>query len=240
MLKNQTTSFQVLLGSRDHNLTPYISKGMHPGILVRDCRKLVRLDKRRRLSVRSALSLPSTSSLSAVGLGIEISLAAVSAYLTASWMDRPRGWALSTSLKVQESSVHGRGVFAREDIPKGTIIGAYPGRVRSLEELDAKSQRCPRVKGYIFRMDNGMILDPTDMSGEPSDKPSPGLPWWPIDVSLAFVNEPPRGGKGTNIVIEVGTNPTEVMFVATRDIFKDEEVFVDYGLYYDRTSYLEP
>eukprot|EP01023_Acetabularia_acetabulum_P065283 TRINITY_DN8625_c1_g1_i4.p3 TRINITY_DN8625_c1_g1~~TRINITY_DN8625_c1_g1_i4.p3 ORF type:complete len:123 (-),score=18.25 TRINITY_DN8625_c1_g1_i4:677-1045(-) len=109
-----------------------------------------------------------------------------------------------------------------------------------VQELDAKSQRCPRVKGYIFVMDNNMILDPTDMSGEPSDKPSPGLPWWPVDPCMAFLNEPPRGAKGTNVVIEVGQNAGEVLFVTTRDIYKYEELFVDYGLYYDRTSYVEP
>eukprot|EP01024_Parvocaulis_polyphysoides_P010988 TRINITY_DN13878_c0_g3_i6.p3 TRINITY_DN13878_c0_g3~~TRINITY_DN13878_c0_g3_i6.p3 ORF type:complete len:230 (+),score=46.98 TRINITY_DN13878_c0_g3_i6:94-783(+) len=189
----------------------------------------------------AALSLPTAAGgLSVAGVGLEISVAAVTAYLAASWLDRPRGWALQDCLCVQESPVLGRGVFAKEDIPKGTIIGLYPGRIRSINELDMKSKQCPRVKGYIFRMDNNMILDPTDMSGEPSDKPSPGLPWWPVDPSMAFLNEPPRGGKGTNVIIEVGKNPAEVMFVTTRDIYKDEELFVDYGLYYDRTSYVEP
>eukprot|EP01025_Chloroclados_australasicus_P004217 TRINITY_DN1100_c2_g1_i1.p2 TRINITY_DN1100_c2_g1~~TRINITY_DN1100_c2_g1_i1.p2 ORF type:complete len:224 (-),score=23.15 TRINITY_DN1100_c2_g1_i1:292-963(-) len=203
-------------------------------------RRKLNYRNRQNAQIKSALSLPFSTGFSVVGLGIEVSLAAVTAYLAASWLDRPRGWALDDVLMVQESPVHGRGVFAKEDIPKGTVIGVFPGRMRSISELDLKSQQCPRVKGYIFCTDNKMVLDPTDMTGEPSDKPSPGLPWWPVNPTMAFMNEPPRGGKGTNVVIEVGKNPADVMFITTRDVYKDEELFVDYGLYYDRTSYVEP
>ena len=36
---------------------------------------------------------------------------------------------LRTFLQVQESPLHGRGVFANQDIEKGTLMGTFTGRV---------------------------------------------------------------------------------------------------------------
>lgn len=47
----------------------------------------------------------------------------------------------------------------------------------------------------------GLYLDPTDMYGAVSDKPSPGTPWpFSVDVTLAYINEPNAGQATCNVV----------------------------------------
>jgi hypothetical protein len=47
----------------------------------------------------------------------------------------------------------------------------------------------------------GLYLDPTDMYGAVSDKPSPGTPWpFSVDVTLAYINEPNAGQAVCNVV----------------------------------------
>jgi hypothetical protein len=112
---------------------------------------------------------------------------------------------------------------------------------------------------------DGRFVDPTDSRGVPSNFPGPGAPWpFPVDgLPLAYANEPPKGAEGTNCFVETGTfdsmlvvhhqahydisasllfqtgsrGPEETLFVANRDIQPSEEIYIDYGLSYDRSSY---
>ena len=52
------------------------------------------------------------------------------AYVAWLVVQRPRGWS-SPAVEVRDSSIHGKGVFAKKHIPNETIIGSYPGRVRT-------------------------------------------------------------------------------------------------------------
>ena len=65
----------------------------------------------------------------------------------------------------------------------------------------------------------------------------PGTPWLPIDPTLAYVNEPSLGGRGCNACIEDGPTMRDIHFVAAVDIALGEEIFIDYGSSYDRSSY---
>ena len=49
----------------------------------------------------------------------------------------------------------GKGVFARKDIPKGSRIGAYPGRPRSVPQILAKAETAPAAKGFVFHTSTG-------------------------------------------------------------------------------------
>jgi hypothetical protein len=83
-----------------------------------------------------------------------------------------------------------------------------------------------------------MLLDPTDAAGRPSDAPAPGLPWPPAACTLAYVNEPPRGAGGTNVTVEDDPRDNNgLLCVAARDVRAGEEIYMDYGPIYDRTSY---
>jgi len=68
--------------------------------------------------------------------------------------------------------------------------------------------------------------------------PVPGLPWWPIDVALSYANEPPAGTGGPNVTVEDDPKDANgVLFVARSDLMAGAEVFVDYGMTYDRSGY---
>ena len=62
----------------------------------------------------------------------------------------------------------------------------------------------------------------------------------PIDPTMAYVNEPPTGGTGPNLTVMNGSDVTELLFAATRDILAGEELYIDYGSVYDRTGYTTP
>lgn len=102
------------------------------------------------------------------------------------------------------------------------------------------SHQAPACKGYTFHTSGGSYLDPTDSRGKPSRHPrsSTGfsLPWLPIDPLLAYVNEPPPG-RLTNVSVVDGADDLELVFVVTADVAAGEEIFVDYGLTFDRSSY---
>lgn len=144
----------------------------------------------------------------------------------------------SLTAQVRQSSVEGRGVFAVQPIAEGTVIGAYPGRPRSAPQMAAKCEAAPGARSYAFRTRSGMLLDPTDFAGRPSNAPAPGLPWPPAACTLAYVNEPPRGAGGTNVTVEDDPRDSDgLLCVAARDVHSGEEIYMDYGPIYDRTSY---
>ena len=135
--------------------------------------------------------------------------------------------------------MHGRGVFAKSSIARGTVLGAYPGRLRTPAEVLQKAQRAPGTKDYVFWTGRGMFLDPTDNAGVVSSSPKPGLPWWRVDPTLAYVNEPRVGGV-VNVAIQDQDSAREVRFVASCDIAPLEELCIDYGMSYDRSGYTAP
>lgn len=70
--------------------------------------------------------------------------------------------------------------------------------------MAAKCAAAPGAKDYCFKTRSGLLLDPTDASGQLSAHPAPGLPWLPTDITLACINEPPRGMGGTNVTVRGG------------------------------------
>lgn len=54
---------------------------------------------------------------------------------------------------------------------------------------------------------------------------------------MAYVNEPMRGGPGCNLSIEDGSGAWDQLYVALGDIAEGQELYIDYGLMYDRSSY---
>jgi hypothetical protein len=64
-----------------------------------------------------------------------------------------------------------------------------------------KATTAANAKGYCFLNGRGMYLDPTDEKGQVSQQPRPGTPWpFPVDVTLAFINEPNAGQAICNVV----------------------------------------
>ncbi|KAK9829856.1 hypothetical protein WJX72_008280 [[Myrmecia] bisecta] len=149
---------------------------------------------------------------------------------------RPRGWSNPDFLEVRESAVHAKGVFAKQHIPAGKLLGSYPGHPRTPQAMIAKCKTTPEARDYAFLTQDGYFLDPTDRQGIPCAYPRPGMPWLGIDPTLAFVNEPPLG-QSVNVEVIYGRQVNDMWFVAERDINQGEELFIDYGASYDRSHY---
>lgn len=188
----------------------------------------------------AALALP--TALSPLTLSLAQSaqwlLTGVAAYVAAGWPERPRGWSRRDLLEVTESSIEGLGVVARVPIPEGTVVGCYPGRPRQAPEMRAKIDMAPLAASYCFQTKPGWLLDPTDMAGRPTSRPSPGLPWLAVDATLCRVNEPPPGSAGPNVAVQDDPKDEHgLLVVASRDIQAGEELWIDYGPVYDRSTY---
>ena len=134
--------------------------------------------------------------------------------------------------QVKDSEVSGKGVFALTDIEDGTVLGAYPGVPRSSREMHEKTLEAPNSQGYCYGTVDNIYLDPTDSKGVLIASKL----WMMADTAMAYINEPPSG-RQTNVSFEDGKDDLDVLFVANRDIAMSEELFVDYGIKYDRTGY---
>lgn len=113
--------------------------------------------------------------------------------------------------EIHDSPIHGRGGFARRDIPAGTRIVEYVGeRISKAESL----RRCEAMNAYIFHLDEQYDLDG-------------GVPWNPA----RFLNHSCE--PNCEAVMDQG----RIWIVARRDIRAGEELTFNYG--YDLVDYQE-
>jgi hypothetical protein len=170
------------------------------------------------------------------------------------WLDRPKGRLFSKNdLTVAPSQVPGAGMglYASNTIPKGTILGTYPGVVMPLEQGLVKLAMAPRCETYIWRFsDSKFIIDPTDPQGLLEEYAFGGNPTTvgsvalcrtllsvlKVPTTLCRINEPPVG-LDRNVCTQEDLNNRVVNFVTERDVYAGEEFFIDYGLTYDRSGY---
>jgi SET domain-containing protein len=62
---------------------------------------------------------------------------------------------------VRDSGIHGRGVFATEKIPKGTVIIEYKGQRSSWAEAMSRPDSDPGdpAHTFLFELDDGRVID---------------------------------------------------------------------------------
>ena len=154
---------------------------------------------------------------------------------------RPRGSCRNDLIDIRKSSLvsAGQGVFAKAFIPEGTVLGVFPGFVTTPEAaLERKKSDKAReaAKKYMWALNEELVLDPTNANGVlPLELPYFfGL--YKADTTLARINEPPLG-KDCNAYSRITGEMVEI--VTERNIFANEEIFIDYGNFYDRSSYDE-
>ena len=159
-------------------------------------------------------------------------------------------------LRVGQSNVPGAGLglFAANSLPKGTVLGTYPGVVLPLQQHSSslKVANYPNCLGYIWRFtDNQFVIDPTHEDGKLGEfcyGGNPSQPFsviffnnplgklWEVPTALCRINEPPKG-KDVNVVTAEDLESRTVTFALERDVYEGEELYIDYGLHYDRTGY---
>ena len=140
-------------------------------------------------------------------------------------------------LQIAPSQVAGQGLFATNDIEKGTIIGTYPGVPRTAKSMLQKVAIAPACQQYVFQTSSGVWLDPTDATGQLSQQPALLGLGWTFDISMAFVNEPPVGRSVNVQTVIDGSDHLDLKFEAICDIPTGNELFLDYGNSYDRSCY---
>jgi len=166
-------------------------------------------------------------------LGAQAAIFSTVVALAETVKQRPVGWARTELVEVRESPIAGLGLFARTDIPKGTTIGRYPGRVVSPAFADAKLEVVPHALEYLYGSQDQFCLDPTDQRGIPSPFFAAfQLPPWPFPVKnhIIRINEPTRGVGGTNVDLIEHSNG-KIWAVTVRDIPAGQELFTDYGVF---------
>lgn len=169
-------------------------------------------------------------------LVIEGTTCTVAALVAVAVDARPKGSAVPSLVEIKASELHGKGLFAKENIARGTTLGRYPGRRRTPQQMVEKCERAPRAKDYVYQTEEGVFFDPTDSEGKLSNRPGPGPPWpFPVQVEMALANEPPPGSGGANV--EFQEKRSDVILVSTRDVTAGEELFLDYGTRYSRSGY---
>lgn len=185
--------------------------------------------------------------------GLQITSAVASYVGLVTFLDRPRG-TLNLSedqYEIKPSQVEGAGLgfFVTENLPKGTVLGTYPGVLLPLSQNLGKLQQYPQCESYVWRFtDSKFIIDPTNERGEITFEctgGNPSVPFsleickllaQPVSTALSRINEPPRGFD-VNVVTEEDLKERTVSFLLERDVYAGEELFLDYGLTYDRSGY---
>lgn len=172
------------------------------------------------------------------------------------FVDRPRGVLRVVNgdeVEIRQSTVPGAGLglFATKALKKHTILGTYPGVVLPLKQNLDKLRQYPSCESYIWRFsDKKFVIDPTDSVGAlglVSRGGNPSLPgslilfrtllfWMTVTTTLCRINEPPQG-QDVNVVTQENLNTRCVTFTFEQDVKAGDELFMDYGVSYDRSMY---
>lgn len=170
------------------------------------------------------------------------------------YFDRPRGKLLvdPSYLETRKSNVEGGGLglFVKTSLPEGTVLGTYPGVLRPAHKYKQKYDRVSECSTYAWRFtDNSHFIDPTDVNGNLGEFCQGGTDdfpfsylihrWigWNIPTLLARINEPPIGAGGCNVRSDEDLEKREVVFSLSTSVVAGQELFMDYGLTYDRSMY---
>ena len=152
---------------------------------------------------------------------------------------RPRGDARMDLVEIRRSTIANAnmGVFSKQFIAADTLVGCFPGFVVNVDDaLDRKRDDDAKAsaKKYMWSISDEEVLDPTNVDGKLELEIMYFGGLIKVNTAMARVNEPPPGAD-CNLYTKVDNG--QVYVYAERDIFADEELFLDYGTSFDRSDY---
>jgi len=119
---------------------------------------------------------------------------------------------LHTPCEVKRSPIHGRGLFARADIPKDTIIGDYTVGTKLIPDPDAMTDEWRHNAHHLLQVGR-RLYDARD---------------WRKSIA-GIANQAPRGQVNQVMFTKTGKLKTK------QRVPKGRELFVSYGRSYWRT-----
>ena len=109
---------------------------------------------------------------------------------------------LHPSVAVRPSPIAGRGLFATEDLPGGTVVSRLGGRLVDAPELrrlieESAAGRAPYVDSIVVAQDRHLVLEPggDNRFGNHSCDPNLG---WVDEYTLATMADVPAGDELVN------------------------------------------
>ena len=152
---------------------------------------------------------------------------------------RPRGDARTDLVEIRRSTIANAnmGVFSKQFIAADTLVGCFPGYVMNVENaLEGKRDEDAKIsaKKYMWSISDEEVLDPTNGEGKLEMEISYFGGLIKVNTAMARVNEPPPSAD-CNLYTKVDNG--QVYVYAERDIFANEELYLDYGESYDRSDY---
>eukprot|EP01038_Epipyxis_sp_PR26KG_P013357 gene13357-17916_t len=152
---------------------------------------------------------------------------------------RPRGMSREDLIEIRKSTKikNNLGVFSKKFITAGTVIGHYPGYIKDISVL-SRNNKSKNIKNkFLWDIDDKYVLDPTTSENTIELEISYLFGLIKIPTTLARMNEPPLG-EDCNVYPQIKEFGL-VEIIAERDIFSNEEIYIDYGPNYDRSDYID-
>ncbi len=126
--------------------------------------------------------------------------------------------------QIKTSGVHGKGMFAKKDITKGTKIIEYIGQKITRSEGDRRSEK--RIKKYLNSKQTGSVY-----IFELNKK-------YDIDGSFLY-NKARYINHSCKPNCEVRISKGKIWIMSTKNIKKGEELNYDYGYEFDKDDYMD-
>lgn len=124
---------------------------------------------------------------------------------------------MSSLIRVRRSSIHGNGVFAAKDIPMGTEVIEYTGKLITIAKADELYDEVYKGHTFLFTLNDDWIID-ANQSG--NDAKWINHSCEPNCIPVLYEDEH-------------DCSQDQVFILTLRDIKKGEELNYDYGISFD-------
>ncbi|MFZ1664598.1 MAG: SET domain-containing protein-lysine N-methyltransferase [Flavobacteriales bacterium] len=124
---------------------------------------------------------------------------------------------MASPILVKRSRIHGNGVFAARDLPEGTELIEYTGRLITTEQADEQYDEIYTGHTFLFALNDDWIID-GNVDGNDARWINHGCE----PNCIPYLHAHPRDRNKDRVIIET-----------LRDVEEGEELNYDYGICFD-------